>query len=175
MTLAALSSVLSCSRVTLPALSTSAGTYRTDKISTVGAAMNYNKSGANLQGQINIVVPQSDGQTTIFLKTTALSSMAANTTDPTVSRVTVYAKGTASRLNPDGTTTALEGNLSFRFDIEDPTSAGAGQSRVAVTVMSGKDSTLLYSNNWTFDNTQKAWRTLVQPLSPTGANIVVGR
>jgi hypothetical protein len=109
---------------------------------TVG--MSYNKSGSNLQGKITLSVPQADG--VIYVKSTAISSMAVKT-----NTATIYTKATVYEVLNNGTTVTIDGNVTLRMDVQD------GPDLAGFTVLSSKDSTLYYSNNWVI--VSNAWKT----------------
>jgi hypothetical protein len=49
-----------------------------------------------------------------------------------------------------------------------PSCGSSSGDTIGFTVLSGKDSSLYYSNNWAYDNSTLAWKTILQPV--TGAN-----
>jgi hypothetical protein len=51
--------------------------------------------------------------------------------------------------------------------------ATPGADTVGFTVLSSKTGSLYYSNNWVYDNTTLAWRTLPQLLT-SGSAIQIG-
>ena len=44
---------------------------------------------------------------------------------------------------------------------------------VGFTILSSKDSSLYYSNNWTYDANTLAWKTVLQPIAGT-TPVVIG-
>ena len=149
---------------TLSRLSSAVGTYAPSGDASFSVGVSFNKSLKNIQGQITLFLPQSDGSV-VLIKSNALTSMTA--ANLSIGRVnTIYSKANITRLNSDGTSTSLEGNVTLRLDV-----TGNGPSaKVAFTVLSG--SALRYSNNWSYDTTAKAWKTGFQDLF-TGA-VAVG-
>jgi hypothetical protein len=133
-----------------------AGTYAGDPARdvTFSIGITYNKTGTNLQGKIVLAIPQMDGSV-VYVKSNALSSMKVDK-DKTTS--TIYAKSSVYRI-ADGVVTSIDGNVSLRVDVVE------GQGTMALagfTVLSSKDSTLYYSNQWVRSGT--VWATVVQPL-----------
>ena len=57
-----------------------------------------------------------------------------------------------------------------RMDAHD---GGGSGDTLGFTVLSSKDGTLYYSNNWTYDPVTLAWRTVVQDVNTTGGQGVV--
>ena len=140
------------------ALSSAAGTFKgngDDVGYTIG--LSYTKSGANLKGKVTISVPQADG--VLWIKSNAISSMAAVTaTNPKTS--TIYTKATVYKATPAGVVT-IDGNVSLRIDAVD-----GSPDKVGVTVLSSKDSTLYYSNQWLLVPTggQSVWKTVPETV-----------
>jgi len=122
---------------------------------TFSVDLKYNKSGKNLQGKVELFLPSSNGSQ-IYIKSNALNSMVV---DGNKVNGTIYVKANATRLNADGTTTTLEGNISLRIDLSE---ANSGQ--VAITAMSST-SQLLYSNDWYFEDTIRGWKSRLAAVS----------
>jgi subtilisin family serine protease len=145
------------SMVSLPA---AAGTYQGnggDIGYTIG--MKYNKSGANLQGRITVSVPQDDG--VLWIKSNSISSMTVvKSSSPKTS--TIYTKSTVYKVTPSGVQT-IDGNVTLRIDSED-----GAPDKVGVTVLSSRDSTLYYSNQWLLvpgsNGGQSVWKTVPQAV-----------
>src|SRR5436189_1307322 len=76
--------------------------------------------------------------------------------------VTIYTKASIFRINNDGSQTSIDGAVTLRMDAHD---GGTTGDTVAFTVLSSKDSSLYYSNNWTYDATILGYRTVAQPVS----------
>jgi hypothetical protein len=141
---------------TLSRLSSAVGTYAPSGDASFSVGVAFNKSLKNLQGQITLFLPQADGSV-IYIKSNSLTSMtAANLSIGKVN--TIYSKANVSRLNADGTSSSVEGNLTLRLDV----TGNGPAAKVAFTVLSG--SVLRYSNNWLYDTTAKAWKTGFQSL-----------
>jgi hypothetical protein len=132
--------------------------------------MKYNKGGTNPQGQIQLILQRADG--TYYIKSNSISSLAFSNPDPTtkVNRdVTIYTK--ASIYKVTGTTlTSVDGNVTLRLDAHDGGTAGG--DTIGFTVLSSKDSSLYYSNNWTYDSKTLAWKTVMQAM-PNGTAVVI--
>lgn len=150
----------------LARLSSAVGTYAPSDEATFCVGLNFNKSLTNVQGNIQLFLPQADGST-IYIKSNSIASMAA--VNQSVGRVTtVQAKASIQRILADDTVVTIEGNVNLRFDV-----VGTGTTaRVGFTILSG--STLRYSNNWIYDTTAKAWKTDFQGLVTGSGGIAVG-
>jgi hypothetical protein len=141
-------------------LPTSAGVYKgavgEEGSFTIG--LKYNKSGANLQGKITVSVPQSDGSI-IYFKSNSISSMAVTNGSPKTS--TIYTKSTVYRVMPDASVVTIDGNVTLRIDTSD-----GSPDKVGVTVLSSKDSTLFYSNQWLLQS--NVWKTVTEAVNAGG-------
>jgi hypothetical protein len=151
-------------------VSTSAGMLRSD----IGAASNYtiglkyNKGGTNPQGQILITIPRSDG--IYYVKSNSISSLAfSGMLDGTPTNTTIYTKASIYKILPNGTTMSVDGNVTLRVDAYDGKSGG---DKIGFTVLSSKDSSLYYSNNWQYDSTAKAWRTIMQDVDKKSGDLL---
>lgn len=152
-------------------LPTSAGTFaaRNGTPASYSFALNYNKSGANAQGQIQVIIPQDDGST-IYIKSNSITSVLINASTGIAS---VYTKASIYRLLADGTTVSIAGNVSLQMDVKDGASSSTSDE-VGFTVLSSQTSELYYSTNWVFDVTTNSWRTVRRSVSSsTGVNGVV--
>jgi len=60
-------------------------------------------------------------------------------------------------------TTSIDGAVTLRMDAHDggPTTGDT----LGFTVLSSKDSSLYYSNNWVYDSTTLSWKTVQQSVS----------
>jgi hypothetical protein len=148
----------------LTKLTTTAGKYA-DACASYSMGLKYNSKGTNPQGQIQVVLRRSDG--IYYVKSNSLSSLAF--TGNPAKDVTVYTKASIYKVAPDGTQTSVDGGVTLRMDAHDGGSTGS--DTVGITVLSSKDSSLYYSNNWVYDSAKKAWATV--PQSTTGASAVV--
>jgi len=75
---------------------------------------------------------------------------------------TIYTKASIyTDLN--GTTTGIDGNVTLRVDGLDSSSGDS----IGITVLSTKDSTLYYSNNWVLDTskTPNVWKTVPEAIT----------
>src|SRR5439155_13010426 len=93
--------------------------------------------------------------------------------------VTIYTKASIYRVNPGGGTTSVDGNVTLRVDghegcVTNPScsTTGDGGDKIGFTVLSTKDSSLYYSNNWVYDSSKLAWATVAQPMSSFTAMII---
>ena len=150
------------------AATTVAGTYASPQAVVYSVGLQYNKSLTNLQGQIKLSIDQADGSV-IVIKSNSLSSMTVSTITGG-KQSTVYAKASVSRINLDGSITTLEGGATLRMDVLDMTT---GADSIGFTVLSSKDSSLLYSNDWFYDTVTKTWKTRAQALAG-GSMITIG-
>ncbi|MFM7931110.1 MAG: hypothetical protein ACKO9Q_25660, partial [Pirellula sp.] len=116
--------------------------------------LKYNKSGKNLQGKVELLLPVGNGDV-ISIKSNALNSMVI---DGMKVNGTIYTKASATRINADGSTTVLEGNISLRVDLSENSNGMA-----AITAMSSS-SQLLYSNDWFYDSDIRGWRSRLQAV-----------
>ncbi|HSC11665.1 MAG TPA: Ig-like domain repeat protein, partial [Rhodanobacteraceae bacterium] len=156
-----------------PHLSTAAGVYagNNDAVS-FSTGLSYTNKGTNLKGQISLTIPQADGF--VSIKSNSLSSMAI-TGSGTGQSATVYAKASMYEVLNNGSTVAIDGNVTLRMDIvETGPGSPASPALVGFTVLSSKDSSLYYSNNWqsvpasgdTCGATcQNVWKTVVEGVS----------
>jgi hypothetical protein len=136
---------------TFTTTTSAAGTYASQIGASFTVKLTYNKGGANPQGQILISIPQSDGST-IIIKSNAINSVAV-----TASTATVYTKASIYRVSSTGVVQSIDGNATLRMDITNGNQASGSQ--VGFTVLSSKDSSLYYSNDWAV-NSVGAWITL---------------
>jgi hypothetical protein len=134
-----------------------AGVYgvQTTGEATFSVDLKYNKSGKNLQGKVELFLPSANGSQ-IYIKSNALSSMVV---DGEKVNGTIYVRANATRLNADGSSTTLDGNISLRIDLSE-----ANSGMVAITAMSSS-SQLLYSNDWYFEDTIRGWKSRLQAVS----------
>jgi hypothetical protein len=130
------------------AAAATAGRFASSSPALFQIGLAYNKSGANLQGQINLTIPQADGGF-LFVKSNSISSMAVSGKTSVI-----YTKATVTRVLLDGTQVGIDAGVSFRID-----SVDGAPDKVGFTVLSSKTSELYYSNNWTYDSPTAAWRT----------------
>jgi hypothetical protein len=114
------------------------------------------------------------------VKSNSITSLGFTGTQSGISKdVTIYTKASIYRLNADGSTTGVDGNVTLRIDAHDgcPTTSCASSQpnpdTVGFTVLSSKDGTLFYSNNWQLDSSTKSWRTVQQAVTSSPAAIVI--
>jgi MBG domain (YGX type)/Bacterial Ig-like domain (group 3)/YDG domain len=159
---------------TIAWLSKAAGTYKgngNDVSFCVG--LSYNKSGSNLQGNIQLMVPQTDGSV-VYIKSNSISSMAVQTGSsfPYPKTSTIYTKASVYKIMNNGSQVSIDGGASFRIDSYD-SNAITPPDQIGFTVLSSKDSSLEYSNNWALDTskTPNVWKTLMEALKTGGLSI----
>ena len=140
--------------------------------------MKYTSKGTNVQGQVQLVLERGT-YGTYYVKSNSITSVAFTNPDSNkVNRdVTLYTKASIYRVEPSGAMTSIDGNVTLRIDARevcktDPCAAGS-YDLIGFTVLSSKDSSLYYSNNWVLDATTKSWKTVPQPVSTTGSRAVV--
>jgi hypothetical protein len=158
---------------TIPYLSASAGTYKppSGQGVTYSFSLKYNNGGSNPQGQIQIIIPQSDGST-IYIKSNSITSVAI---DATTKTATAYTKASIYRVLANGQTVSIQGNVSLRMDVKDGgmTNGVPNPDEIGFTVISSQNSELFYSNNWVYDAVTVAWRTVRQQVTTQGGLAVV--
>jgi hypothetical protein len=152
---------------TITNLSTKAGTYgatASGTPTTFSVGLKYNKSGTNPQGKINVAIEQTDGSI-IYIRSNSITSI--TTTAVTGGRkATVYTKSSVARIDSAGVITTLDGGVTLRMDAVDL--SGTANDTIGFTVLSTKDSTLYYSNNWVLTT---AWATVAQAVG--GGTIMI--
>jgi hypothetical protein len=170
---------------TLNALSP-AGKYFEATSATYAMGMKYNKGGSQPQGQIQLIL-QLPGSATVpggtyYIKSNSITSLAF--ANPAGSGnlpkdVTIYTKASIFKVNPGGGTTSVDGNVTLRVDghegcLTSPScsTSGDGGDKIGFTVLSSKDGTLYYSNNWLYDTSNLAWATVIQPVPSFTAMII---
>jgi hypothetical protein len=125
----------------------SAGTYAADAGSKTnfGFTMKYNKSGRNLQGQVNIIFrrTESDGVHIYQIKSNAINSLVvANVTGGR--QATINTKANLTDVTDPINTVSLGGNLDLTLDAVEATATGYSD-KIAITL---KGTNLLYCSNW---------------------------
>jgi hypothetical protein len=119
-----------------------------------------------------------------YVKSNSLTSLAFTNTlasDGGLAKdATIYTKASIYKVNPGGGTTSVDGNVTLRVDAHEGcttntskttlcSAATNGGDEIGFTVLSSKDSSLYYSNNWVYDSNKLAWATVWQPLAPWSA------
>jgi hypothetical protein len=107
-----------------------------------------------------------------YIKSNSVTSVAFSNKDASGYNrdVTIYTKASIFKIK-NGVTTSVDGNVTLRMDAHD-NGTGTGIDTVGFTVLSSKDSTLYYSNNWVYDPITLSWKTVQQTLStPAFVNI----
>ncbi|MFN2615265.1 MAG: beta strand repeat-containing protein, partial [Actinomycetota bacterium] len=145
-----------------------AGTYGSGSAQyTIGMA--YNKSGSNPQGLVDLIIAtSSDG--TYYVKSNSITSFNSTTNQTSGYDASIYTKASIYRIY-NGVTTSIDGGVTLRVDAHDAGGTASGDT-VAFTVLSSKTGNLYYSNNWVYDDTAKAWRTMPESVS-TGAGCAI--
>jgi hypothetical protein len=92
--------------------------------------------------------------------------------------VTIYTTARIYKVAANGTLTSIDGNVSLRVDahvgcVNAPCDSSTGD-QIGFTVLSSKDSSLYYSNNWVYASDTKSWRTVMQDVTgPNGSAVVI--
>jgi hypothetical protein len=165
--------------VTLPKLATAAGKYGDATVASYTMGLKYNKGGSSPQGQVQLVLTRWDG--TYYIKSNSITSLGFAPI-PTGSKapkdVTIYTKASIYKVAANGTLTSIDGNVSLRVDAHEgcvnaPCDSSTGD-QIGFTVLSSKDSSLYYSNNWVYASDTKSWRTVMQDVTgPNGSAVVI--
>jgi hypothetical protein len=122
-------------------------------------------------------LPRSDG--TYYVKSNSITSLGfSNQASSGYKDVTVYTKASIYKVNPGGGITSVDGNVSLRLDAHEgcltsPSCSGSSGDTIGLTVLSSKNSSLYYSNNWVYDTIVQAWKTVQQSLSPGNTAVVI--
>ena len=145
-------------------MNNSSGIYAGDagKKMNFGLVMKWNKSGKNLQGNINVIYRRADGNYQI--KSNAINSMAVESVDNTgkvvsgsavtFRRATISTKANLKRLNSDGSSTDLGGNLNLIVTAWESTTNKTGAlDRIGVQLAGTNGSGINFSSNWSSGNT----------------------
>jgi hypothetical protein len=94
-----------------------------------------------------------------YIKSNAISSVLGSTDKKTA---TVYTKASVYKI-VNGITYSLDGNVTLRMDCADGKVTGtAGGDLVGFTILSSKDGSLYYSNNWQYSAKLGGWGTVMQ-------------
>jgi hypothetical protein len=165
---------------TMPKLTTAAGSYGNAAVASYSMGIQYNSKGTNTQGQIVLILQRADGL--YYVKSNSITSVAfvappAGSTQPSKG-VTIYTKASIYRVGAGGVMTSIDGGVTLRVDAHEgcatspSCTTSPGGDTVAFTVLSGKDSSLYYSNNWVYDNTILGWRTVQQSINSATAVVI---
>ena len=149
----------------ISALGSVAGSYRSTSDVTYTVDLKYNKSGTNPQGKITLAIPQADGSV-ISITSNSISSI--NITGTTDKSATVYTKASISKVLADGSVVTIDGNVTLRMDMVEYVNP-AMKDQVGFTVLSTKDSSVYYSNNWGLVG--NVWKTQMQDVDETDIKI----
>lgn len=130
-------------------MSKSSGQYpgATGKKMNFGLVMKWNKSGKNLQGNINIIYRGTDGYN-YQIKSNAINSLAISAITG-YSKAVISTKANLTRLLPDGTSVSLGGNISLTVTALQSTTDNTGKSdRIGVQLAGANGSGIYFSSNW---------------------------
>jgi hypothetical protein len=157
----------------LTKLSTSAGVFGDATSANYTVGMKYTNKGTNPQGQVQLVLTRTDG--TYYIKSNSISSVAFGSGTP-AKDVTIYTKASIYKI-VNGQLISIDGGATLRVDAHEgcttsPKCTGTTGDTIGFTVLSGKDSSLYYSNNWVYATDTKSWRTVQQAITdPNGVVI----
>jgi hypothetical protein len=156
--------------------STPAGKYGDATPVSYTIGMQYNSKGTNPQGQVQLVLQRADG--TYYVKSNSITSLGFLGSYPSKD-ATIQTKASIYKVSNSGVQTSIDGNVSLRVDAHEgcttsPSCSSSGGDTIGFTVLSSKDSSLYYSNNWQYDTTTAAWKTVLAPVSaPNGTAVVI--
>jgi hypothetical protein len=165
----------------LTKLASAAGTYGGASTANYMVGLKYNNKGTNPQGQIQLILQLPGSPTvpagTYYVKSNSITSVAFTGGFPSKD-VTVYTKASIFRVGPGGTLTSIDGGVTLRSDAHEgcttsPSCTSSSGDTIGFTVLSSKDSSLYYSNNWVYDTTILGWRTVQQSVGGPGGSAVV--
>jgi hypothetical protein len=145
-----------------------AGTYGNGTNVNYTVGLQYNKSGTNPQGQVQLTLDS--GGYIYYIKSNSIASVACSIAGSPCKDLTVYTKASMYRIDSLGNATSIDGNVTLRMDAHDGGTAG---DTIGFTVLSSKNSSLYYSNNWVYDSSSKSWKTVQQAVSNTGGAAAV--
>jgi hypothetical protein len=166
---------------TMAKLASAAGTYLDANAPSYTVGLKYNNKGTNPQGQIQLILQLPGSPTvpagTYFVKSNSITSVAFLGGFPSKD-VTVYTKASIYRVGAGGALTSIDGGVTLRTDAHEgcatsPSCGSSGGDTIGFTVLSSKDSSLYYSNNWVYDTSILGWRTVQQAVSSPGGSAVI--
>jgi hypothetical protein len=167
----------------LPSLNTAspyapAGKYGTATTVSYAVGMQYNNKGTSPQGQIQLILQQ--GGTTYYIKSNSITSLGFSATTDCGKDVTIYTKASIYSVNASGQQTSVDGNVSLRVDAHDGDKSTGSMctpsptyDTIGFTVLSSKDGSLYYSNNWVYNNAVAGWSTVQEPVTGSNGSAVV--
>jgi hypothetical protein len=159
----------------VPILSTAAGKYGDATSVSYGIGMQYNNKGTNPQGQIQLMLKRPDGNI-YYVKSNSITSLAFQGNYPSKD-VTIYTKASIYSVSPSGTLTSIDGNVTLRVDAHEgcttsPGCSSSGGDTIGFTVLSSKDGSLYYSNNWQYSQAILGWTTIQEAVNPYSAVVI---
>jgi len=160
----------------LTKLATAAGQYGDASSAHYTVGMKYNSKGTSPQGQVQLVLTRADG--TYYIKSNSITSLAFATaaSGQPSKDVTIYTKASIYKI-VNGSLISVDGGVTLRVDAREgcttsPSCTATAGDTIGFTVLSGKNSSLYYSNNWMYALDTLSWRTVQQSVSgPTGVVI----
>jgi len=126
-------------------LTSSAGTYygAPGSKNNYGFNVKYNKSGTNLQGNVNIIIRR--GSTVYQFKSNSLNNL---TVTAPAATFTGKANGQSWNVSNPSVITPLGGNMTLQLQMHDVAEPGAGVDTLGITIWDSAGA-LLFSSNWT--------------------------
>ena len=123
------------------------------------------KAGPNSPA-VNVAPPCTLPAGAYYIKSNSITSVAFSGGKD----VTVYTKASIYRIDGAGKTISIDGAVTLRMDAHD----GGTNDTIGFTVLSSKDGSLYYSNNWVWDPATLSFRTVPQPVvDPSGEAVVI--
>jgi hypothetical protein len=164
-------SVLSVSRSSLTQFITggghlvptnSSGAYASDSGRKVNFGFNvkYNKTGKNLQGNMNIIFRRAGH--VYQIKATSMSSLSINTTNPCSQKATFVSKANLIDITDENNPVSVYGGITLQVTVTDNGEPGT-HDLIGITLLNSN--TLIYSSNWVSKKTTE--------MLLNGGNIVV--
>jgi hypothetical protein len=146
----------------------SSGSYASDagKKTNFGFNVKYNKTGKNLQGNMNIIFRRTVNGIvrTYQIKANSMTSLGVNIADPKAQTAVFVSKANLTDITNPLSPQSLGGGLTLQVNMTDKGEPGK-DDMIAISLWNG--STLLYSSNWTGTKTGE--------MILGGGNLVVHR
>ena len=134
----------------------SAGTYAAapNLKTNFGFNVKYNKTGKNLQGNMNFLFRSMVGSVvhTYQIKANSMTSLGVNISNPLSQTAVFVSKANLTDITNPLSPVSLGGNLTLQVNMTDNGEPGAND-KIAISLWSG--SILMYSSNWTGSKTEE--------------------
>jgi hypothetical protein len=132
----------------------SSGLYASDagRKTNFGFNVKYNKSGTNLQGNMNFIFRRTVGglEKIYQIKANSMTSLGVNIANPNAQTAVFVSKCNLTDITNPSSPVSVAGNLSLQVNMTDRGEPGSNDD-IAISLYSG--STLWYSSNWTGNST----------------------